>query len=163
MTPYSIAGIDYGTRRVAITFFIHENGLTESFMYELDLSGSNDHVKDMAVLSEYATDLFTKHNPSFVAIEQPIQGMSKNVRVGLLMGMSAGALSVAASRSGAEVAMVAPATWKKTVIGRGNADKQAVSEWLETTYPGLFERCNKSQDLVDATCIALHAQKVLAG
>jgi Holliday junction resolvasome RuvABC endonuclease subunit len=157
MTPYSVAGVDYGTRRIAITV-ISEKSVE---LYEIDLSGTDNHVKDIAVLSDYLTDVLIKHKPTLVAIEQPIQGASRNVRVGLLMGMVAGALSVAANHTGASVAIVAPATWKKSVIGRGNADKQSVSDWLERQHPRVFERCNKSQDLVDSTCLALHAEKIL--
>lgn len=163
MKPYSVAGVDYGTKRIAIAIITSDGGYDQHILDISTQTKTDDTVGEISILTAYLETTLQRYKPDLVAIEQPIQGASRNVRVGLLMGMVAGALSVISNYSGADVTIVAPATWKKSVIGRGNADKTDVSRWLELNHPGWFQSCVKNQDIIDATCIALHAQKVLEG
>ena len=57
---------------------------------------------------------------------------------------------------------VAVSSWKKSTVGKGNADKQSVREWLAREYPDLYAACT-SQDHVDAACIALHGRTMDSG
>lgn len=52
-------------------------------------------------------------------------------------------------------------TWKKDLIGNGNAPKTAVTQWLNDHYPSYSAICGEDQDLTDATCIALYGRQVL--
>ncbi|CAB4194594.1 hypothetical protein UFOVP1264_49 [uncultured Caudovirales phage] len=100
-----------------------------------------------------------------VIVEKPIQGVSRNVRTGLSLGMVAGALAYTSSLH-ARVAMAPPTVWKKAVIGRGNADKPYVEQWLKYAKPALYQLCEqlrKPQDGIDATCLALYGEAGLAG
>jgi len=148
-------GIDYATSRIAIAAPSH------GVFHEVVLK-PGDNLGAIDVIAEITWNTVTSIRADVVAVESPIQGMSRNVRVGIQMAMVAGAITVAARQTGAEVILVAPSEWKKAVIGFGNANKTDVAAFLERHHSGLYANCD-SQDMVDAVCIALHAEKVLAG
>lgn len=148
-------GIDFATARIAIACpslgEFHEVILTPG-----------DNIGALDVLAETTWNVVTTIRAELVVVESPIQGMSRNVRTGIQMAMVAGAIVVAARQAGAEVILAAPAEWKKAVVGFGNANKADVSTFLERHLPGLYTQC-RSQDMVDAVCIALYAEEILAG
>jgi Holliday junction resolvasome RuvABC endonuclease subunit len=148
-------GVDYGVSRIAISGPSH--GVFEEYVLK-----PGDNLGALDVLAEITWNTVTHAHAEVVAIESPIQGMSRNVRVGIQLGMVAGALAVAARQAGADVIFAEPATWKKAVVGFGNANKADVSAFLEGHHPRLYAKC-PSQDMVDATCIALYAERSLAG
>ncbi len=149
------AGVDYGVSRIAIA--VPARGV----FHEVVLK-PGDNTGALDVLAEITWNTVISAHADVVAVEAPIQGMSRNVRVGISLAMVAGAVVVAARQAGARVEVVPPATWKKAVIGVGNANKEAVSDYLAEHHAGLHARCG-SQDMVDATCLALYAQALLAG
>lgn len=149
-------GVDYGSHRVAV---VHSHsGLTRMLALP-----SDDPIINRQLIAEwlYGHVLITK--PGIVAVESPIVGMSRNLQTGLNLAMMAGALSAAAGAAGAKVVLVAPSSWKKQVMGRGNASKDEVAQWLEREQPLRYTRCHSDQDLIDATCISLYAASLLAG
>ena len=92
-----------------------------------------------------------------VVVERPIIGASGNGSTAVLLSGVWGALVCQAVNAGAAAVLSPPpATWKKVVVGRGNAAKEDVAAWLAAFRPGLFERCAASQDRVDAACLALY-------
>jgi Holliday junction resolvasome RuvABC endonuclease subunit len=148
-------GVDYGTSRIALAAPSH------GVFHEVILK-PGDNVGALDVLAETTWNVVTSIHADVVAVESPIQGMSRNVRVGIQLGMVAGAIAVAARQAGANVIFAEPALWKKVVVGVGNANKANVASFLERHHPRLHAQC-PSQDLVDAVCIALYAEKTLAG
>lgn len=95
-----------------------------------------------------------------VCVESPIVAGVRNLQSTIKV---AGVYGITLSVVGAwaPVAEVAVSSWKKTTVGNGNANKAAVSKWLQATHPLLYSACfttsgKLDQNLVDATCIALH-------
>lgn len=149
------AGVDYGVARIAFAV------PSRHVFHEITLK-PGDNYGNLEVLSEIVWNEVLTTHADVVAVEAPIQGMSRNVRVGISLAMVAGAIVVAARQAGAHVDVVPPASWKKTVIGIGNANKESVSNYLEEHHPQLHSQCG-SQDMVDAVCIAMYAEATLAG
>ena len=149
------AGIDYGVSRIAIA-------IPQTNEYHEYVLSPGDNNKALTVLFEIVQNVLVHTHAEVVAIEAPIQGMSRNVRVGISLAMVAGAISVAAQQCGSHVDIVPPASWKKTVLGVGNANKDQIKSYLEENHKALYSNC-LSQDMVDATCIALYAQTLVAG
>lgn len=52
-------------------------------------------------------------------------------------------------------------SWKKAVVGRGNADKGQVAEYLRFRWSALYDSANGNQDVYDAACIALYGRQLL--
>lgn len=149
------AGIDYGVSRIAIAL----PSVGEFHEYVLS---PGDNTRALSVLFEVTQNVLERTHAEVVAIEAPIQGMSRNVRVGISLAMVAGAVAVAAQKTGSIVEIVPPSLWKKTVLGAGNANKDQIKSYLAENHPSLYSQCH-SQDMVDATCIALYAQTLVAG
>ena len=151
------AGVDYGVRRIA--YSQPKKGIFD----ELILTDKDD-IKSLNTLSEWLKSHIEAGRPELVVVEQSIQGASRNIRTGISMAMVAGALSLTVQQVGLKVILVGPSSWKKAVIGYGNADKDAVTRWLSTRHPKYYEQCQrfkKPQDVTDATCLALYAETIL--
>lgn len=89
-------------------------------------------------------------------IEEPVVAGARNLRSSLQIAQVSGALMATARKS----YLVPVSTWKKEVTGKGNSNKEQVSQWLKTVHPDLYERTSGKQDFVDATCIRLYGEIV---
>lgn len=107
----------------------------------------------LAELAEASADL-TK-GCSAVYIEEPLVG--RNVRSSLHVAMTAGAIGSAVH---APCYFVPNTTWKKSIVGAGNANKTSVASWLNTNYITYAQQCDGDQDLIDATTVALYGRQV---
>lgn len=85
-------------------------------------------------------------------VEAPILGESGNASTVIRIAMTAGAIM--AAHPGPSH-LVAPSRWKAKVLGYGSADKADVAAWLAYTCPAVAAACGTSQDLRDASCLAL--------
>lgn len=150
-----VGGIDYGSSRIAIVI------PSRDVFLDVKLTPGDDFGA-LDVLAETTWNVLTQTRAEVVALEASILGMSRNVRTARSLARVEGAIAVAARQAGAHVVSAEPATWKKAVIGIGNADKQAVGVWLQRHHPNWHQHCH-TQDLIDATCLALFAQGTLAG
>ena len=52
-------------------------------------------------------------------------------------------------------------SWKKAVVGRGNADKGQVAESLRCRWDALFQAAEGNQDVYDAASIAIYGRQLL--
>jgi hypothetical protein len=52
-------------------------------------------------------------------------------------------------------------SWKKQVVGRGNADKGQVGEYLRCGWPSIHRAAHGNQDVYDASCIAIYGRQLL--
>jgi len=52
-------------------------------------------------------------------------------------------------------------SWKKDVVGKGNATKDEVKDWLFTHHLDMHVACKDNQNLIDAACIALYGRLVM--
>lgn len=151
-------GLDYGVRRLA--------GAIPSmgFVSELHCPDKDTDLQNYAAMYQWTCDFILQCDPDVVMIESPIQGgRSKDIGTGLRMAKVAAVLALAAVHTGvSEVHEIHMGTWKKAVTGNGSFNKAEVAAWLATFHPTLHALC-ASQDGIDATCIALSAQTVLAG
>lgn len=89
-----------------------------------------------------------------VGIESPLVAGARNLRTALDMAMLCGGVCAALVETGADIRMVAVASWKKAVVGRGNADKDEVARYVREQDPDFAGREGISQDAADAWCIS---------
>lgn len=93
-------------------------------------------------------------------IEAPIVGASGNAQTALRMAITVGA--ILGVHPGGHATLVAPASWKKVVVGHGHASKNDVKSWLDANHPALAQACHGDQDRYDATCLGLFPTHWLA-
>lgn len=53
-------------------------------------------------------------------------------------------------------------SWKKAVVGKGNADKGQVAEFLRLRWNAVYSASQGNQDIYDAATIALYGRQFLA-
>lgn len=110
---------------------------------------------ELRALRHQLSEFITREDVVFVE-EPPLAG-SRNVRTfAALNQVYAIVLS-----STSEAYSVEVGTWKKQVVGKGNATKEEVSTWLEVDHSAYSALCGDDQNLRDAACIALYGRAVL--
>lgn len=75
-----------------------------------------------------------------------------------MQSLTSGAIQGAFNNHGASIGLVPPSTWKKAVLGHGSLDKRGIAMAVRARWPRDAEMCGKSQDLLDAYCIARYAR-----
>jgi len=140
-------GIDLGMRKVDIVdidrgFFLHHEVPRSERTVELSLIGRYLRSLEADGLLEG-----TKW------VEAPVVAGARNIQSTIAIAQTSGVVHTSLS----DTHQVAVASWKQRTVGKGNADKQAVKQWLADNYPELYRYCG-SQDLIDACCIALYGR-----
>lgn len=87
-----------------------------------------------------------------VGLESPIVGLGRQTV--LKLGQVSGSLIAGFTHAGFPPMLVQPSSWKKEVLGRGNANKEEVARWVEREWPEVHRRAVGDQDALDAACIA---------
>jgi Holliday junction resolvasome RuvABC endonuclease subunit len=72
-----------------------------------------------------------------------------------------GAITAGAIAGGAEVIDVNNSHVKKVTVGKGNATKDDIRDWVEVVWPELFEQISKDQDLCDASMIYIYGRGIV--
>jgi Holliday junction resolvasome RuvABC endonuclease subunit len=73
-----------------------------------------------------------------------------------------GALLAGFSMAGITVMTANNSHWKKEVIGKGNANKVQIKEWVQQYWPAMYLSANNDQDVIDAAAIYIYGSKVVA-
>lgn len=160
-----VIGVDYGTKRYEWVCVRHR--ATSTF---------KAHPREDQVLATWViarnfrkeiSEHFTQHAiiRAHMNVEAPITGGSGNAQTAAAMAMTAGALiaTVHDLDVNLSVKLVLPASWKSTVVGKGNASKTQVAAWLREQHPDYSDLCGSSQDLRDATCLGLYTYALGVG
>jgi len=142
-----VIGIDLGSRKVDIVdidrgFFLHHEVPKSERTLELRAIGRYLRSLEADGLLEG-----TKW------VEAPVVAGARNIQSTIAIAQTSGVVHTSLS----DTHQVAVSSWKQRTVGKGNADKQAVKQWLADNYPELFRYC-ATQDLVDAACIALYGR-----
>ena len=139
-------GVDVGVRHIAIAR-LDGNGKFMTYLYEVPKTNRWDELNRLRDL----LDTYVNLSDTVWIEEPPLAGM-RNVRTVVQLNQTAGALMINPGRS----YFVPVAKWKKHVVGKGNATKDEVAEFLKKSFPNLYKQCDGDQNLIDATCIALY-------
>lgn len=149
-------GIDLGLRKVAVS--IPERGVLRSI--ELN-RGDYTRAEELLKLQQFVTGVVP--TAAIVSIEMPILGLSRNAQTAIGIGQTCGVVMASVAACSREIHDVAVSSWKKAVVGRGNATKDDVGDWLRTNHEALYRGCEGNQDLIDASCIAFFGTVVDEG
>ena len=87
----------------------------------------------------------------YAYIEEPVVAGARNLRTSLRIAQISGAVLSAVNGE-----LVPVSTWKKEVVGKGNAKKEEIREWLKTQPE--YKYASSSQDWIDATCLRLYGE-----
>lgn len=93
--------------------------------------------------------------------EMPILGRG-GFRSTIVQCFTSGAVQGAIYERKCSAYAVNVSSWKKAVVGKGNADKSQVAEYLRLRWNAIYSAAEGNQDIYDATAIALYGRQVLA-
>lgn len=101
---------------------------------------------------------------ALIGLEMPM-GAKGGFGSTIPQAMISGALQAGIAREKKHVELINIPNWKLSVVGKGSASKEEISNWVEDNYPSAWLRCVDSkgkldQDLVDAFCIAQKTAKL---
>ena len=96
--------------------------------------------------------------PVTIYCEEPVVAGARNLRSTILIAETVGMILGVR----AYVRLVPVSSWKKATVGKGNATKEEVANWLQREYPDYAQACG-NQDLVDAAAIYLYGRSVAVG
>ena len=110
-----------------------------------------DRGEELGVFSDWLScqDI---HGP--VAIEAPVVAGARNLRTAIDMSLTSGAVAAGIYRLGLRVLFVPVASWKKVVVGKGNATKEEVAAHVRKADRRFHAAASGDQDLFDAWCIS---------
>jgi Holliday junction resolvasome RuvABC endonuclease subunit len=86
-----------------------------------------------------------------VYMEAPVVGRS--IGPTIIQAQVGGAVMAAAQNAGVPLHLVNNMTWKKRVLGKGNASKPEVADLLRGIWPEAYAASSGDQDLIDACAI----------
>jgi len=147
-----IVGIDPGSAVLALATCLTDTG--GLFDYELIAPKFPKRTRAQErywplICGVRQTEALTRQ-PDYVYIEEPIYAGSFTATMAL--GMMIGGLIVVLNDLGIPYSLVGNSTWKKQLIGRGNATKDEVQVWVRARFPEVPEGLR--QDVYDAIAIA---------
>ena len=92
-------------------------------------------------------------------IEWPVLGRG-GFRSTMVQAFTSGAIQGALHERGCVTKGANVSSWKKAVVGKGNATKEDVSKSLRLRWPALYAEVGGDQDLCDASAIALYGKQL---
>ena len=168
--PFLAVGVDIGTRRYhAVAMTINERGGASSVAgwdYETDRVSGSRWIELDDLYQQFYEDLYLRVDPAyptFVYIEDPVVGRGGAKVQGDLARAQASMLLAAAhvnERSPTIPYTIHLTSWKKEVVGKGNASKKVVAEYVRENWPRFAAAFDGEQDYYDARCIAQYATLV---
>lgn len=150
---FRVLGIDPGSLTTGFGCVeIHGNRLTSVGHGTIKAGKSGDPVDHrLHRIHSRLRELLDQFTPHAVSLEEAFFG--KNVRSALRIGEVRGVALLASAEAGLEVFQHTPAVIKKSVVGRGNADKSQVASMVKMILGLRDEKI--ALDASDALAIAI--------
>jgi Holliday junction resolvasome RuvABC endonuclease subunit len=151
----TIMGVDASSTRLAMVVLKGDRAYTEIKTLPSDVAEA------CWTASAWLKVQLEEYSPSLIVVEAPFFHRlhpSGSVPMSQVNG------ALLAGTEGYRVISVQPSHWKKSVLGVGNANKEAIGQWVKQNHTLMFETLDPMkyrEDLIDAFCIALHGRKVL--
>lgn len=157
-----VLGLDPSSRKLALV--VREDRKTCHFsavkMPDLDISQRSYAAYEAVGVFLHGLGVLPPVRHAFV--EAPIVGMTRDIQSTVKQATVSGGAQAALVEWGFGVHLVAPSSWKKTVIGKGNARKDEVGPIIKREWPGLWLAVSGDQDLLDASALVLHGESLVA-
>jgi len=137
-----VAGIDCSTKKIAI--FVIDNGENVRVEIESNNKDTNMRINEMFLKVKTAIKVL---NPDMVFVEN--SPYLQNIKVTLAIHSVVDAVRFACVLNNIPVQTVEVTSWKKSILGNGKVQKEAIMEFAKAKWGDLIT----NQDLADASCI----------
>lgn len=158
-----IIGIDPASTKLAAVAL---SGDKFAVLYDKNLgkSGGQSCSRAAKMIERFIVQTVPKElswEPIYAFIESPIVGRG-GVKTTMVQAYTSGAIQAVLYELRIPTQTANVSSWKKHVVGKGNATKDDVAAWLRLRRPALFAASSGVQDIIDAACIAIYGQQVLS-
>ena len=163
MKDILVLGIDPSSKKLAVVYSVlgKENEVkfkTKKLPQEKPEACSIAYEWLKGFIEDIRGDIPTKD--IYVFIELPVLGRG-GAGSTIPQAQINGAILAGAFSTGANVVPVNNVRVKKEVIGKGNANKDAIKEWLSVAWAGLYKFIHEDQDLCDSAMIYTYGKQVV--
>jgi Holliday junction resolvasome RuvABC endonuclease subunit len=142
-------GIDPASKKIAM--FSDDKGLIKANKLSVPRTDRNT---ELLVLRHWMQQVLEFDRDPVIFCEEPVVAGARNLRSTILVAETVGVVLALDAR----VVLVPVSSWKKRTVGRGNATKDEVSDWLKNEHPLYASHCRGDQDLTDAAAIYLYGR-----
>ena len=154
-----IWGVDYDTKKITVVQFVDGQFDCYWMLPTPDVQKKRGFEERWDAIREMTRRILWEHTksktlPDWVYIEDVVA--VHNPKVQTQMAFIAGTLAVYCMERDVGLTFVDISTWKKSTVGRGNADKDQVKKWAIKII-GMSEKL--PQDVYDATCLAFYGSR----
>ncbi|MBI1308977.1 MAG: crossover junction endodeoxyribonuclease RuvC [Proteobacteria bacterium] len=148
---HTILGIDPGLQHTGYGI-IRVAGNQHSFLAcgRISTKASAPTAERLAALAEGLAQVIRAHNPTHAAVEEVF--VNSNARSSLQLGQARGVCLLVPGQLGLPVAEYAARLVKKSLVGKGNAEKAQVAHMVRVLLP---TSAAASADAADALAVAL--------
>lgn len=165
----TVIGLDPSSRRLVTVAGAPDTLVMDLWVDDVVLK-DNDIVVRAQDACVWVADQLSQYTRTLLAVESPVFGKG-GVRATVTQSIVHGAiLAATAGRSDVITVQSNNQHWKKVVVGRGNASKDQITEWVKLHHREFYdEHCRTlrngriaiDQDVMDALCIWIAACSTL--
>lgn len=148
-----IWGVDPASKKIAM---FSDDGRVHAHL--LLVKPSTRNLELIALRNQMELILKCDPNP-VIYCEEPVVAGARNLRSTILIAETAGMILGMRART----VLVPVSSWKKSTVGKGNATKDEVAQWLREEHPGYASHCHGNQDLTDAAALCIYGQQLEIG
>lgn len=155
-----VLGVDLGIHKVAVAAMC-DGGFD---VYALSVISSQPRATQLSMLGQFVYDIAAEHDAEYIWIEDNLIGNNRkySIQLAQTMGAVLCQFGMECFDSQLVVDVVNVKSWKKRIIGNGNAGKDDVRNYVLENHPAYAELCGADQDKFDATCVGLYGLQVVA-
>lgn len=148
-----ILGIDPGTSRMGLGLVELTTDVPRLIHFDCITTTTNaPETQKLSMIYHQLTHHINEIKPDMMAIEMLF--FANNAKTAMAVGQARGVALLAAAQANLEVAEIAPLRLKKLLLGRGNAKKKEVQDYIRG-YFGISDKKTLGDDAADAVAIAL--------
>lgn len=155
-----VIGLDPSSKKIALSISV--DGGPPLLRHRILAAGNVPHacLQSFRYVRDVVREYRAQGHRVFIFIEEPVVGRG-GVRSTLSQTKTHGAMLAGAQSGGAFVSSVNNQSWKKRVVGSGNAGKPQIKQWVAENWPYLLQEAKGDQDLIDAGCIMKYGLDVV--
>lgn len=162
-STFTVIGIDPASSKLAMVALSSSGDFVSVYNPKMGKSGGQSCANAMKTTRAFLESIPEEFGMiSMAFIEAPIVGRG-GVKTTMVQCFTSGAVQGVLHEEGISTQVANVSSWKKRVVGKGNATKEEVAEFLRLRWPSLYGHSKGNQDLIDASCIALYGQSIIAG
>lgn len=158
-----VMGIDLGIHKVAYALWDDGPTLLGAEAYEAQVTlRPESRPRELMDIGDFVYEAAHHTKPDYVFIEDTLIGNNRkySIQLAQVMGSVLSSLGLLATEQEVEVFTVNVSTWKKQVVGNGNASKSLVKNYIDVVHSAYAVLCEGDQDRYDAACIGLYGLSV---